>query len=160
MGSLEQRRSESVKEIPMHIQYSTTLHGESPVMTAWRALAGHWPEYLMEAAGLGLFMISACVFVVLLEHPSSLIHQTLSDATLRRILIGLAMGLTAIGIIYSPFGKRSGAPIKPAVSITFWRLGKMEGRIALFYIIAQFLGGAIGVFLATLLLPLILVADA
>jgi aquaporin Z len=26
------------------------------------ALREHWPEYLAEAAGLGLFMISACVF--------------------------------------------------------------------------------------------------
>jgi len=144
----------------MQSQYSTTLHGPAPIIAAWRALASHWPEYLMEAAGLGLFMISACVFVVLLEHPSSLIHQTLSDATLRRILIGLAMGLTAIGIIYSPFGKRSGAHLNPAVSITFWRLGKIEGWDALFYIIAQFLGGAAGVFLATLLLSRMLVADA
>ena len=29
----------------------------------------HLPEYLMEAALLGLFMISACTFTVLLEHP-------------------------------------------------------------------------------------------
>ena len=25
-------------------------------------LTEHWPEYLMEAAGLGIFMISACIF--------------------------------------------------------------------------------------------------
>jgi aquaporin Z len=35
------------------------------------ALRTHWPEYLMEAAGLGLFMISACVFGTLLGHPGS-----------------------------------------------------------------------------------------
>ena len=28
-------------------------------------------EYLMEAALLGIFMISACAFVVLLEYPAS-----------------------------------------------------------------------------------------
>jgi hypothetical protein len=29
------------------------------------ALRNHWPEYFMEAAALGIFMISACVFGVL-----------------------------------------------------------------------------------------------
>ena len=33
------------------------------------ALKQHWPEYLMEAAAIGLFMLAACVFGVLLEHP-------------------------------------------------------------------------------------------
>ena len=31
----------------------------------------HWPEYLMEAAELGIFMVSACFFGVVLEYPSS-----------------------------------------------------------------------------------------
>ncbi len=35
------------------------------------ALRLHWPEYLMEAAGLGIFMISACVFATILEYPGS-----------------------------------------------------------------------------------------
>ena len=39
------------------------------------ALRGHWPEYLMEAAGLGLFMLSACAFTALLYYPGSLIGQ-------------------------------------------------------------------------------------
>jgi hypothetical protein len=32
------------------------------------ALRKHWPEYLMEAALLAAFMISACIFGALLEH--------------------------------------------------------------------------------------------
>ena len=31
----------------------------------------HWPEYLTEAAGLGVLMISACTFGALLFHPAS-----------------------------------------------------------------------------------------
>ena len=30
------------------------------------ALTHHWPEYLMEAAGLGIFMLAACTFATLL----------------------------------------------------------------------------------------------
>jgi len=29
----------------------------------------HWPEYLIEAAGLGTFKASPCLFATLLEHP-------------------------------------------------------------------------------------------
>ena len=36
-----------------------------------RALRKHGPEYLMEACGLGLFMLSAGVFAVVLESPCS-----------------------------------------------------------------------------------------
>jgi aquaporin Z len=144
----------------MAAQTSTSTTNTAVGAAAWRALASHWPEYLMEASGLGLFMVSACTFVVLLEHPSSLVHQALPDADLRRLLIGIAMGLTAIAIIYSPLGKRSGAHLNPAVTLTFWRLSKIEGWDAVFYIAAQFVGGAAGVLLATQLLTRMLVGDA
>ena len=110
----------------------------------------HWPEYLMEAAGLGLFMISAAVMTALLEHPHSPLYQLLPDPVIRRALTGIAMGLTAIGIIYSPWGKRSGAHLNPAVTVTFFRLGKIHGLDALFYVVAQFAGGLIGLQVAAL----------
>jgi aquaporin Z len=140
----------------METQLSPALRAPSK---AYAALTSHWPEYLMEAVGLGLFMLSACTFVVLLEHPSSAVHQALPDATLRRVLIGIAMGLTAISIIYSPLGKRSGAHLNPAVSLAFWRLGKIEGCDTFFYIAAQFAGGVLGVLLAAALLTRMLVGD-
>lgn len=108
----------------------------------------HWPEYLMEAAELGLFMISACGFGVLLEHPASPVNQALPDPLVRRVLMGLAMGLTAISIVYSPWGKQSGAHFNPAVTLTFWRLGKIKRPDAIFYVIAHFVGGVGGVLLA------------
>jgi len=111
------------------------------------ALREHWPEYLMEAAGLGLFMISAGVFGTLLEYPHSPVHQALGDPLMRRLLMGLAMGLTAVAIIYSPWGQQSGAHLNPAVTLTFMRLGKIAPVDAVFYIIFQFIGGLIGVLL-------------
>lgn len=106
----------------------------------------------MEAAELALFMLSACVFVVVLEHPDSPVRQALPNSFLRRALMGLAMGLTAVGIIYSPLGKRSGAHFNPAVTLTFYRLGKVRHPDAFFYVAAQFLGGIAGVIAAALLL--------
>lgn len=111
------------------------------------ALRQHWPEYLMEAASLGLFMISAGVFATLLEYPRSPLHAAIADPLARRALMGIMMGLTAIGLIYSPWGQRSGAHFNPAVTLTFWGLGKVAGWDALFYVIFQSLGGLVGVLL-------------
>lgn len=119
-------------------------------MTA--ALRRHWPEYLMEAWGLGTFMVSACLVTALLEHPASPARAALPDPTLRRVLVGVAMGLTAVGIVYSPWGKQSGAHINPALTLAFLRLGKIHPWDACFYVLAQFAGAALGVGLAAWIL--------
>lgn len=109
------------------------------------SLRTHWPEYLMEAAGLGAFMLSAGFFGTLLAYPGSPVHQAIPDATMRRVIMGSIMGVTAVLIIYSPWGMRSGAHINPAVTLTFFRLGKIAPWDAMFYVAAQFLGAIAGV---------------
>jgi aquaporin Z len=109
------------------------------------ALRRHWPEYLIEAFLLGAFMVSALGFTVLLEHPASPAHAALPDPLLRRALMGCAMGATAITLVYSPWGQRSGAHFNPALTLTFFRLGKIEPADALGYVGAQFAGGVLGV---------------
>jgi aquaporin Z len=116
------------------------------------ALRRHWPEYMIEAAGLGLFMVAACGFGTLLEYSHSPVRQAIADPVLRRFLMGLAMALTAVCLIYSPWGKQSGAHFNPAVTLTFARLGKVVSWDALFYVLAQFVGGVIGVLLASAIL--------
>ena len=111
-------------------------------------LAEHWPEYLIEAWALGMFMLSACAFTVWIEHPHSWIRMAISDGNVRRLLSGIAMGCTAIAIIYSPWGKRSGAHMNPSVTLSFLRLQKIAPLDAFFYIIAQFVGGLCGVLLS------------
>src|SRR5437762_6028368 len=115
-----------------------------------RALKEHWPEYVCEAAELGLFMISAGLFTILLFHPGSPAVTFIPDPFMRRMCVGIAMGGTAIALVFSPLGKRSGAHFNPAVTLTFWRLGKIKNWDALFYILAQFIGGIAGVFLVSL----------
>src|SRR5215813_8996633 len=117
-----------------------------------RRFLDHLPEYAIEAALLGTFMLSACGFGVLLEHPDSPLHRAIGDPTLRRILMGLAMGGTAIAIIYSPWGGRSGAHINPATTLTFWRLGRIRGTDVAGYLVGQFGGAMLGVALASALL--------
>jgi aquaporin Z len=112
----------------------------------------HWPEALMEALGLGLFMISAGLFGTLLEYPASPLHQALPSAFGRRALMGVAMGLTAVGLVYSPWGRRSGAHINPAFTLTLLRLGRVRARDAAAYVAAQFAGGLAGALAVTAVL--------
>jgi aquaporin Z len=128
-----------------------------PTHIAHRSRAGtasgaHWPEYLIEAWALGTFMISAGLFATLFEYPGSPVHAAIADPFLRRLLIGLAMGLTAVGLIHSPWGQQSGAHMNPAVTLTFLRLGKVRPVDAAFYVGAQFIGGTLGVILVAALL--------
>jgi aquaporin Z len=72
----------------------------------------------------------------------------LPDASDRRALTGLAMGLTATFLILSPPGQRSGAHFNPAVTLTYWALGRISAADASLYVLFQFLGGLIGTGLA------------
>jgi aquaporin Z len=111
----------------------------------------HLPEYFIEAALLGLFMVAAGTFTVLFEYPHSPLHRAIANSDLRRFLIGIVMGTTAISLIYSPWGQRSGAHMNPAVTLTFYRLGKVKFQDALFYILFQCLGGLAGVYVVALM---------
>ncbi len=114
----------------------------------------HWVETGAEALGLGLFMVSACAFSALFELPGSPLRGAIPNGDLRRALVGAAMGLTAIGLIYSPWGMRSGAHMNPSVTLAFLRLGRVAPRDAIRYVAAQFAGGTLGVlFSASLLGP-------
>jgi aquaporin Z len=115
-------------------------------------IPGHWPEYAIEAALLGTFMLSACLFSAILFYPGWSASRLIPDPFYRRVLMGLAMGTTAVALNYSTWGKRSGAHYNPVVTLTFARLGRVAPGDALGYVTAQFVGGLAGVFLAGLLI--------
>ena len=117
-------------------------------LSATASLRLHWPEYLMEAGELMLYMFCACGFATLLQHPASPVRHLISSDVARRALYGVAMGGTVIAIITTPWGKQSGGHFNPAITLTFYRLGKVEFWDAWFYVIAQFLGAISGVCLA------------
>ncbi len=111
-------------------------------------MRAHYPLYLYEAAELAAFMIAACLATALLFGSS----YAPRNPWAARALMGLAMGSTAIGIIKSPWGKASGAQFNPAITVTFYRLGKIDPYDAAFYIISHFAGGIGGVLISALLL--------
>jgi aquaporin Z len=117
-----------------------------------RAPSRELAVYALDGALLGIFMVSACVIVTLLEHPALPLRRLIPSDFLRRALVGLAMGSTAVGLIYSSWGKRTGAFMNPATILCFLRLGKLTPRAALGYVVAQFVGGALGVMVCALVL--------
>jgi len=112
----------------------------------------HWPEYLMEAGELGAFMISAALVTSLLYHPASPLAEVVSHPVIRRLLTGVLMGITAILLVHSPWGRQSGAHMNPAFTLTFLRLGKVAPWDAVFYVLAQFAGAVAGLLVAGLLI--------
>lgn len=104
----------------------------------------HWQEYFMEAAGLAGFVIGAGLLVIFLEHPDMPVMQSSlkNYPLLRRVPLGIIMGGYVAGVTLL-FGKRSGAHINPAVTWTFFRLGKINFPDALFYTLAQFAGAVV-----------------
>lgn len=112
----------------------------------------HWQEYLIEAIALGFLMVCVGIYATILESPASPVREAIASPLLRRICMGICICLTLIGIIYSPWGKKSGAHINPAFSFTLFRLKKMTGKDAIGYAIAQFIGGTSGVFLISKIL--------
>ena len=119
------------------------------------ALTHHWPEYILDGALLGLYLFIACVAVVVLNHPASTVARQVNGRFSRRVLMGVLMGLTAVALIYSPWGQRSGAHMNPGSTLTFLVLGKVRAWDAAFYVLAQFLGAVLGVRLAALLLGML-----
>jgi aquaporin Z len=106
------------------------------------------PEYLFEAVLLATFMVAALAFTVFVQHPDSPVRAAIAPDFARRLLIGVGMGATAVTLIYSPWGRRSGAHMNPATTLTFARLGLVSRGTALGYIAAQFAGGMLGVWMA------------
>ncbi|MEQ1831417.1 MAG: aquaporin [Candidatus Eisenbacteria bacterium] len=114
------------------------------------AAVARLPEYASEALGLALFMVSACGFALVLEHPGSPVREAIAPSALRRALMGLAVGATLVANVHTPWGRRSGAHWNPAATLAFWRLGHVRTADALAYILAQFVGAATGAAIAGL----------
>jgi aquaporin Z len=129
-----------------------TILPRSAARNAVASLRLHWPEYLMEVAGTGLYLFLTCLFATLLQHSASAIRHLIPSGILRRTIMGALVGATVTAIVITPWGKQSGGHFNPAITFTFYRLGKVEFWDALFYGAAQFFGAASGVTIATYIL--------
>jgi len=106
----------------------------------------------MEAFGLAIFMISACFFAGLLWHEGAILNELFQSDFSKNLTMGLAMGLTALFIFYSPLTAPSGSHINPAVTLTQLYFKNIALKDAVYYIIFQFVGGTLAVYLMAFLM--------
>lgn len=106
----------------------------------------------MEGAALGIFMLVACSTATLLDYPGASLYSMLSTAGSKRAFAAAVMASTAICLMRSPWGQQSGAHMNPAVSMTFFLLGRMTFGRALAYSLSHFVGASAGVGLSEFLI--------
>jgi aquaporin Z len=107
------------------------------------------PVYACEFLGTALMLFWGVTAVTFMWGSGSPV-PVIENATLRRLITGLLFAGGATAVVYSPIGQRSGGHINPAVTLAFWRLGKVEGRDVIGYIVAQFAGAMAGAAAAAL----------
>ena len=102
----------------------------------------HWPEYLMEAWGLGMLMLVAAAAGASLPPSVPRFRQ--------RVAVGPAVAVTGALLVYSRWGRRSGAHFNPAMTFVFLMLGKVRPWDAVFYTLFQTVSAAAGLLVAAL----------
>ena len=125
-------------------QASPTMAQAIDAVPARTALRAHWPEYLSELGGLTWVMVAAGAIAAVLWYPESPIARAVTAEPARRLLMGLGMSTAVVAFVYSPWGKRSGAHLNPAITLSFLYLRKIRARDAALYMAAQFCGALLG----------------
>jgi aquaporin Z len=119
-----------------------------PTASLLDAVRTHWREYLMEAAEMAMLMLCICAAGSLLYGRDSAVANLGLSWLARSAIMGAIVASGTFLIIHSPFGRRSGAHFNPALTVAYFSLGRIHHWDAFSYVMAHFLGGISGVFVA------------
>jgi aquaporin Z len=103
--------------------------------------------YVCEFAGTAIMLFIGVSAVAFMWGPGSPV-PVVPNGALRRLLTGIMFAGGATAVVYSPLGQISGGHINPAVTVAFWKLGKVPTRDAVIYVVMQFLGAFVGAYAA------------
>jgi len=124
-----------------------------PQICMWKLSLAHWPEYLCQAGLVAFFALADCLITIAVKYPGSPVHSWFLDPLGQRVVIGLGLGTATLLLIKSPLGEASGAHMNPAITLTFFYLGKIRLVDLCFYIIAQVTGIFATLFVLSRLFP-------
>lgn len=144
-GACHNRRVEAILPRASMSSECYRITALAPTASFADALRTHWREYLMEATELALFMLCVCAAGTLLYERDSPLNRFGIPGVTKSVLMGVAIASASYMIIRSPFGRRSGAHFNPALTFAYFGLGRVHRWDALAYIVAQFIGGVLGV---------------
>jgi aquaporin Z len=100
--------------------------------------------FISEFFGTALLLLGGLSIVIFMFGSGSPMAKLIPDIKIRQVITGFLFGSLGASIALSPIGKLSGAHINPAVTMVFWLFRKIEGRLAITYILAQLTGAIIG----------------
>ena len=100
--------------------------------------------FISEFLGTALLLLGGLSLVIFMFGSGSPMAKFIPEVKLRQVITGFLFGSIGASIALSPIGKLSGAHINPAVTMVFWLFKKIEGRLAITYILAQMTGAIAG----------------
>ncbi|MFF3000099.1 aquaporin [Streptomyces sp. NPDC057950] len=106
---------------------------------------GRWPAWTAEFAATAVLLFAMATLFRWLADPASPLAQAVPAGGGRVVVGGIVSGGSVGLLIASPFGRRSGAHMNPAVSVAFWLMGALPGRDLAGYAAAQLGGSVVGV---------------
>ena len=106
--------------------------------------------FAAELIGTALLLLVGLSLVILMFGEGTPFDSLIPNISLRRAVNGFLFATVGSLISISWIGHVSGAHVNPIVTMSFWLVGKLSGRTAVCYVLAQLLGALLGC------LPLIL----
>ena len=100
--------------------------------------------FMAEMSGTALLLLVGLSSVIFMFAETSPFVALVPSLTLRRVINGFFFGSVGATIALSPIGQVSGAHVNPIVTMGFWLTGKLTGKAAIGYVVAQFLGAVLG----------------
>lgn len=95
---------------------------------------------------------SAGTFILVFAGCGAIVVNDLYGGALGHVGVNTVFGLVVMAVIYS-LGNVSGAHINPAVTIAFYFAGRLERKLVLPYVCAQFIGAIVAALLLRVLFP-------
>ncbi|MDN3028536.1 aquaporin [Streptomyces sp. S.PB5] len=100
-----------------------------------------WCEFCLTT----VLLLAVVTLVRWLRAPASPLY--IGDLRIALAVAGPAAGMLVVALILSPWGRRSGGHMNPAVTVAVWLMDVFPGVSVLPYVVAQLAGSVLGAFL-------------
>lgn len=111
----------------------------APAQGGW-----HPSEWACEFLGTALLLLGGLSAICLTMGPHSPVRPHVPSESARLLITGVLFAGTGSLMALSPWGRRSGAHLNPAVTLAFWIQGKVHPHDVLGHVLGQALGAVAG----------------
>lgn len=124
--------------------------GSAALRSETAAAAPPGPAGVWDLAAIELVLTTVMVFIavsatrLLIGSLTPELHGWWNTTSGRLFLVGPVVGYTIAVMMMSPWGRRSGAHVNPAITVAMWRYGRTPGAAVVPIIAAQLIGSLLG----------------